>query len=126
MDSPSWFYVSDNNLKDILNDPSAKTRSGRRDQRIGARKELDRRAAEKKLKDEFKEEKKKEKKTTQMRRVLKSINREITIKDFIALTGMKPSTARRELGQATNPKSKHFTKDIVRVGKKGSGVYRFK
>ena len=82
----------------------------------------------KEAREAIKEEEKKETKTEQMIRVLKSINKPMTIKQFVSLTGMKPSTARRELGQAVLPGSKKFNKDIVRVGKKGSkGVkYRFK
>jgi len=82
----------------------------------------------KEVREALKEEEKKETKKQQMRRVLEKTNQSMSIKAFAKFTGMKESTARRELGQATNPKSKHFTKDIVRVGKKGSkGVkYRFK
>jgi Fic family protein len=82
----------------------------------------------KEAREALKEEEKKETKKQQMRRVLEKTNQSMSIKAFAKFTGMKESTARRELGQATNPKSKHFTKDIVRVGKKGSkGVkYRFK
>ena len=105
-------------------------------EKIAARTELKEREAKillekeelkkKEARDAIKEEEKKETKTEQMIRVLKSINKPMTIKQFVSLTGMKPSTARRELGQAVLPGSKKFTKDIVRVGKKGSGVYRFK
>ena len=82
----------------------------------------------KEAREAIKKEEKKEKKTEQMIRVLKSINKPMTIKQFVSITGMKEATARRELGQAVKPGSKKFNKDIVRVGKKGSkGVkYLFK
>ncbi len=90
--------------------------------------EEDIKVTKKEAKEELVKELKKEKKTSQMLRVLKRITQPITIKQFVSITGMKESTARRELGQAVLPGSKKFTKDIVRVGKKGSkGVkYRFK
>ena len=71
----------------------------------------------KEAREAIKKEEKKEKKTEQMIRVLKSINREMSTKDFVKRTGMNPNTARRELGTAVK------RGDIVRVRR---GVYRFK
>tara|TARA_Y100000310_G_C20038559_1_gene515097 strand:+ start:79 stop:396 length:318 start_codon:yes stop_codon:yes gene_type:complete len=83
-------------------------RSGSTKQKRAARTQLNEREAKKQL-----EETKKE----QALRVLDSINREMTTKEFIERTGMNKNTARRELGQAAK------RGDIVRVRR---GVYRFK
>ena len=132
-DSTDEYYgtLTIKDLEDLVDEGSTK-------EKRAARTELKEREAKillekeelkkKEAREAIKKEEKKETKKQQMRRVLEKTNQSMSIKAFAKFTGMKESTARRELGQATNPKSKHFTKDIVRVGKKGSkGVkYRFK
>jgi len=139
-DSDEWLGSLDyDDLLDVAKKGTPEVGGSEVNRKTAARTEIDRRRAEAQLEEERKltrkekdeairEAEKKETKKQQMRRVLEKTNQSMSIKAFANLTGMKESTARRELGQATNPKSKHFTKDIVRVGKKGSkGVkYRFK
>ena len=70
----------------------------------------------KEAREAIKKEEKKETKKAQVIRVLDKQNREMTVKQFVGLTGMNKNTARRELGQAAK------RGDIERVRR---GVYRF-
>jgi Fic family protein len=88
-------------LEDLVKKGSTK-------QKRAARTELKEREAMKQLEETKKEE---------TLRVIDRINRELSVKEFVGLTGMNKNTARRELGQAVK------RGDIVRVRR---GVYRFK
>jgi methylase of polypeptide subunit release factors len=139
-DSDEWLGSLDyDELLDVANKGTPEVGGSQVNRKTAARTEIDRRRAEaqleeerkltKKEKDEaIKEAEKKETNKEKTIRVLDTTNQTMSIKAFVNLTKMVPSTARRELGQAV------LRGDIVRVNKDGSvakpgartGLYRLK